>query len=261
MDDNQASAAGTKSRPDLSGHRRCDWPGDRRGPAQARRPAADPACPRAPARRHADDGDAGVRRSAAPWTAERRGWTRHVRAAERARHRGPGAGGARSRRQRADAASLYGRARGSACGGSAAIGGRADFWLSASCGRPSQPGRRIGVDRLDGPRGADRSHRRDRRRTARHSAVADGAREAGRRDPRRRVHLSRNHRPRGPSAFAAADGCARSRGHRAGVARRGVPHRQAQRRSTASRRFRIRRRRSCPSSGVRRSRRSPSSTG
>ena len=75
--------------------------------------------------------------------------------------------------------------------GGSAIGRRAHLRLSASRGRAAQPRRGLGVDWLDRPRGADRSRRRDRRRPARDSAVADGAGEARRRDSRRGVHLSR----------------------------------------------------------------------
>ena len=127
---------------------------------------------------------------------------------ERAGDRRTGAGSARSRRQRADAASLYGGARRSSCRSGSAIGRRADLRVSESCGCPAQSRRGVGVDRLGRSRCADRSHRRHRRRPARDSAVADGAGEAGRRNSRRRVHLPRDYRPRRPSAPC---GCGPSR--------------------------------------------------
>ncbi len=121
---------------------------------------------------------------------------------------GAGTRRARSRRQLADAASLHGGAGRSAGGGDSAVGGRAHFRLSASRRCAAQPRRRLGMDWMDRPRGAARSHRRHRRRTARDSAVADGARQTRRRDSRRGIHLSGHHRSRWASAPASA---ARSR--------------------------------------------------
>ena len=89
---------------------------------------------------------------------------------ERARDRGAGARRARSRRQRADAASVYGGARRSPRGGDSAIGGRARVRLPAPCRRASQSRRRLGLDRMGGPRGAGRSRRRHGRRAARDAA-------------------------------------------------------------------------------------------
>ena len=52
------------------------------------------------------------------------------------------------------------------------------FGVPAARGRTAQSRGRLGLDRLGRPRGAGRSRRRDRRRAARDSAVADGAGEA-----------------------------------------------------------------------------------
>ena len=180
------------------------------GRPQARRPFADSAGPRTTTRRHADNGHARVRRSAAPRPLEWRDRPWHLRPSQRDGDRGTGARSARSRRQRADAASVYGGACRSSCSSGSALGRRADLRVPEPCWCPSQSRRGVGVDRLGRSRRADRSHRRHGRRPARNSAVADGAGEARRRNSRRRVHLPRDDGPRRPSPPSAADRRARS---------------------------------------------------